>query len=461
MQIEVMNQMFFFVTLMFVSLSLNAQKISGRFSLFANQNIKLEGFRGLKSYTIGDVYSDNYGNFSISYNNTDQGIGYLITSEQKPFFVILTGEEIVLEGESINNVSSTRVKLGKENQWFEKYSLERLRREQALSAWTYLKNVYSADSLFVLNKDTRFIIDNEIQRINQEDDDFLENLPASSFIKWYLTTRKLISSAPTLVRGNPKNIPAILAAFRKFDYADDRLFKSGLLRDAIETHYWLIENSNLSEDSLNSELQLSINILLKQLSHNEKKLNEIINHLFQFLESRGYFKAAELLSLILRDEVGCTIEPDLARQLESYRAMRVGNSAADFTFAEDTEAPGYLQCPYKLSELKSYFTLIVFGASWCPQCTIEIPSIASKYAKWKQKGIEVVFVSLDDNKFSFKKFIKDFPFISTCDYKKWDGPIVSSYYVYATPTFFLLDKDRKIVLRPNNLQQIDEWVDRN
>ena len=71
----------------------------------------------------------------------------------------------------------------------------------------------------------------------------------------------------------------------------------------------------------------------------------------------------------------------------------------------------------------------------------------------------MVFVSLDTDKTLFKGFSGIFPFVSMCDYKKWENKAVKDYYVFATPTMFLLDKNQKILLRPNSVKQIDAWVD--
>jgi hypothetical protein len=40
-----------------------AQNISGNLSLLANQSIKLEGFKGLKTYPISNSTIDDKGNF--------------------------------------------------------------------------------------------------------------------------------------------------------------------------------------------------------------------------------------------------------------------------------------------------------------------------------------------------------------------------------------------------------------
>jgi hypothetical protein len=81
------------------------------------------------------------------------------------------------------------------------------------------------------------------------------------------------------------------------------------------------------------------------------------------------------------------------------------------------------------------------------------------YPKWKEQNVEVVFVSLDEDKEAYHNFVKDLPFISTCDFQKWNSPIAQDYYVFGTPTMFLLDDKRKILLRPNSVKQMDAWVD--
>jgi thiol-disulfide isomerase/thioredoxin len=190
-------------------------------------------------------------------------------------------------------------------------------------------------------------------------------------------------------------------------------------------------------------------------------LNEITEYLFKFLEKRSLFKASEYLALKLLNEQGCTLNNDFAAQLESYRAMKKGNIAPDFEFQEEILAPNYEidKQPKKLSDLTSKYTVVVFGASWCPQCPQELSKISGFYNKWKEQSVEVVFVSLDEGETIFKSFAGVFPFISVCDYQKWDCPIVQNYHVFATPTIYLLNNKREILLRPNSVSQLDSWVD--
>jgi thiol-disulfide isomerase/thioredoxin len=161
------------------------------------------------------------------------------------------------------------------------------------------------------------------------------------------------------------------------------------------------------------------------------------------------------------NELNCTLNNDLTAQLESYRAMKKGNTAPDILFSADLLAPGYAHThlPKKLSDVRSKYTVVVFGASWCQACHTELSQMVALYPKWKQQDVEVVFVSLDQNQHDFRGFSAGFPFISISDYQQWESAAVKSYHVFATPTFFLLDANRKIVLRPSSAKQIDAWVD--
>jgi thiol-disulfide isomerase/thioredoxin len=208
-------------------------------------------------------------------------------------------------------------------------------------------------------------------------------------------------------------------------------------------------------------MKTSIDAMMKYLVKDEKKLNEVSNYLFDLLERHSLFQASEYLAIKVLNEVSCTIDQNLSRQLETYRAMKKGNIAPDIFFNGDHLTSGIPSdnLPKKLSDIKSKYTVVVFGASWCPKCTEELPEIAKLYTKWKAKGIEVVLVSLDENKETHHNFVKNFPFITTCDFQKWNSKIVKDYYVFATPTMYLLDAKLEIVLRPNSVKQMDTWVD--
>ena len=43
----------------------------------------------------------------------------------------------------------------------------------------------------------------------------------------------------------------------------------------------------------------------------------------------------------------------------------------------------------------------------------------------------------------------------------WNSPVVADYKVTATPTYFLLDQEGKIVLKPKRYFEVDKFLNEN
>jgi thiol-disulfide isomerase/thioredoxin len=458
-----MKYCLYFSILFFIcALSIAQNTITGTFSKLSNQQVTLSGFSEFNTYVIDSVSVNDKGEFTLSYSNNDFGMGILTAADNKPYIVVLGDETISLQGESFGETQSITITEGQENKLFAQYASEQPRRDQCLSAWDYLARMYQQDSLFADQNIPKQAIATETNRIKAEDRQFLAALPSNSYLSYYLPLRNRISSVATIAQYRTNEIPATIEAFRSIDYTDARLYKSGLLANVIESHFWLIENSGRSLDSVYIEMNASIDRMLESLVANEQTLNAITAHLFKFLEQRSLFPASEYLAIQLLNQKSCTLTNDFALQLESYRAMKKGNTAPDIDFSGgDMCAPGYPadNTPLRLSAIKSHYKVVVFGANWCPQCPVELQHMAHNYARWKIHGVEVVFVSLAEDPALFKNFTNPFPFISICDYKKWESPIINDWHVFATPTIYLLNDKLEIILKPNSVNQLASWID--
>lgn len=432
--------------------------IKGNFKDLVHEQIRLEGFDGFKTYPIDNSEIDDLGNFLLRYKESDYGVGFLITNDQKPLIILLTGEQVVIQGNSLNEPESIRIIEGKENILFEKYAREHIIREQVLSAWDYLERIYSSDSLLIEQTKTFKQIQIEKRRIKEEGNLFLSNLPESSYINWFLPVRKQVGSVSTVAQFRQEEIDGMIKFFRGLDYTDPRLYKSGLLKEVIENHFWLIENSGKPLEQVFAEMKLSIEAIIENLSVNERIFNEVMDYLFDLLERHSLFEASEYLALKVLNESKCNIDNNLANQLETYRAMKIGNIAPDLLFAGDVLNKKDKNVS-SLSDIRSEYTLVVFAAGWCPKCNEEIPELATLYPDLKNKGVEVLMVSLDNEKEAFINFANELPFMSICDYLGWNSPMAESYYVFSTPIMYLLDENREILLRPNSVKHLQAWVD--
>ena len=452
----------FRIVLLFVliSQSLISQKVAGNLFNAVSKTIQLSGFNGFNSIIISNDIIDEKGNFQLDFSKTDFGIGYLTCDDSKPFLVILSGEDIEIIGDNLSDYENVKISKGIENQNFYRYIKDNASIQRALSAWDYLEQIYENDELFIDQRKIIQTIPKEKNRINKAEIEFIEKLPKDSYLRWFLPIRKLIGSVPLVAQYQPKEIPKTLEILRKINLLDNRLYKSGLYKDVFDSHFWLIENSGLSTEQVFEEMKTAIDSIINSLISNELILNEVSFYLFELLEKHSFFQASEYFAIKLLNETSCTLNDDLSKQLETYRKMKIGNIAPIINLGENSYLNGTKQVYFKnLSDLTTPYTLVIFGANWCPKCSEELPQIIENYVKWRNNGVEVVFVSLDTDSIEFLQTVKQYPFFTYCDFKKWESPVVQDYLVFGTPTMFLLDSKLEILLRPNSVKQMDAWVD--
>lgn len=450
------------LTAIFLLLGFNSfgqLQLSGKFTELANEKIQLIGFEGFDAYEIASTQANENGEFSVNFSNDDYGMGYLSVNENQNYILILEKSNIQLEGKDLASTDLIRIVKGDENKLFSEFSSFYSLQRNAVSAWNYLGQLYQNYPQFQKNSDTSKLIRDEILHLQQFEKNLRAKLPKDSYVSWFIPIRKVVSEVQEIAQRNQAAVPQTIDFFRKLDYTDERLYKSGLFRESIEMHYWLIENSGKPLDLVYQEMNKSTDLLTENLKDEPYKLNEVTAYLFQFLEKRSLFTASEYLAESLLNDEGCVLEDQVVSQLEIYRKMKIGNKAPDIEFPKGLKRSGANMKEKKLSEINSNYKVIAFGSSWCPACVKEIPKLQESYPNWKEKGVEIVFISLDTDPKKYSSFANQFSFLSYCDFGKWQTKAVKDYFVNATPTLYLLDKDNNILSRPNSYEHLKAWIE--
>ena len=133
----------------------------------------------------------------------------------------------------------------------------------------------------------------------------------------------------------------------------------------------------------------------------------------------------------------------IAKQLKTAKATTIGAKAPEFS------GPTPDGAQLALNEIKGKVTLIDFWAAWCKPCRMENPNIVAVYNKYKNKGLNVVGVSLDRKKEDWLGAIESdglaWNHISNLQY--FQDPIAQLYSVNAIPAAFLLDENGVIIAK--------------
>lgn len=101
-------------------------------------------------------------------------------------------------------------------------------------------------------------------------------------------------------------------------------------------------------------------------------------------------------------------------------------------------------------------TLIVFWASWCSPCRKEIPALKTFYGQYKDKGISIVSVSVDQNITAWKKAVKEekMPWSNIANLPSDGQEIMEFFGIKSVPTMFLLDGNNQILLSDPAFEQV-------
>ncbi len=117
-----------------------------------------------------------------------------------------------------------------------------------------------------------------------------------------------------------------------------------------------------------------------------------------------------------------------------------GNVAADFKL-QDMNGNNV-----RLSDYRGKVVLLEFWATWCPPCRASIPGIEKIFKTYKDKGLVVLAVSLDEGGWdSVKSFIASNGMTYTV--LKGNEDISASYQVRTIPMILIVDKEGRISKR--------------
>lgn len=107
--------------------------------------------------------------------------------------------------------------------------------------------------------------------------------------------------------------------------------------------------------------------------------------------------------------------------------------------------------PHKLSEYvgNGHWLFVDMWASWCGPCRAEMPHVVAAYEKYHKKGLEMVSISLDNQKEAWVKAITalNMPWTHLSDLKGWQSIVCDVYKVWAIPDNLLINPQGEIVAR--------------
>jgi peroxiredoxin len=188
-------------------------------------------------------------------------------------------------------------------------------------------------------------------------------------------------------------------------------------------------------------------------SAEQKQLDYLDRHPASYIapyivQSLHYEKEAdeveELLSRLDPSLKASSIVGTLERRVEMLKNVAVGKEAPDFTLNDPDGNP------VQLSSLRGNYLLIDFWAAWCGPCRRENPKVVAAYARYHDKGFDVLGVSLDDSRQDWLTAIENdgLAWTQVSDLQGWSNKAAQLYGISSIPSNLLLDP-RGIIIAKN------------
>ncbi len=215
------------------------------------------------------------------------------------------------------------------------------------------------------------------------------------------------------------------------DFSQARMKQDTAMMESLRSEYLELQekynNYELDFVKEHPEALISAMILDKVVSTKALPVNEI----------------EELYEKLSEDIKSTNPGKKVKAQLDKLKTTAIGSTAPNFS------APTPEGAPLALADVKGKVTLIDFWAAWCRPCRAENPNIVAVYEKYKDKGLNVVGVSLDKKAEDWKQAIADdgLAWNHVSNLQHFQDPIAQLYGINAIPAAFLLDENGVIIAK--------------
>jgi thiol-disulfide isomerase/thioredoxin len=468
--------------LLFFAPSADAQAKKLSASIGRNIEITLKPYKNTKvylgtNYGQGRVLADSaqLNEASVGYfkgkEKLTPGIYFIVSPKYSILFEFLVdeGQQFKIIADTLN-LSDYKIIGSKENDIFSAYSkkMNQLGGERNQLEQAYAKATTAMDSA---NAKAALIKMEGV--FKQERQNIITTAP-NSMMRFFLDVlqRPEIPAIPIINGKADSTYPFYYMKEHFWDnvvFNDNRLIRTPFFEAKLDEYF----NNYVSQspDSIIEEVQYMLTVaktgkeiypfLLfkftnKYISPQYMGQDKVFLHIFQNFFSKG--------DTVLLNEAS---KKAITERAYSIMANIIGNPAPVLNLSTmDNKS-------FSLYNLSSKYTFLAFWDPTCGHCKIEMPRVDSFYTKsWKQLGVQVVGVNTNFKELAaWKLFVKNESFDTGWIHAYQTEAALNAeiqagtpttirqlYDVFKTPTFYLLDKDKKIIAKNLSVEQFHDFL---
>lgn len=273
-----------------------------------------------------------------------------------------------------------------------------------------------------------------------------KGLMAFDFIK---SNEKYYS--PEIVASPKEYLDIVVNHFYDYiDFSNQHLMQSSFFVDkAIEYVFYL----NVAEDK-EKDTQLKKEAIEKTMliiGDNFQPKAEILNSLIYAFASQQQVEMTHFVLDNYYSKLPKEYQSEkFIAQINGMLKLAIGVTAPEISWQEN----GVEMKLSDLSMAQNY--VLVFWSTGCSHCLNEIPKLYDFTSNIN--NVKVLAVALEENDDDYLEMIKTMPnWIHVLGLGKWENKYVAMYDITSTPTYFVLDANKKIIVKPRSLEELETY----
>lgn len=290
----------------------------------------------------------------------------------------------------------------------------------------------------------------QAQKFNQRKTDLLDSLKSTNPLLW--RTAALMLPAEYAAQNGYASVQDFIgrAYFDQADLSNPVYETIPYVADAFDNYARAMMNTNLSRDKI---LQYA-ETMLKRFPEGSKARRMAMGGLISAFQAMSHplypDYAKKYFEMYGNDNWGEI--PRLKADISRAQVSLIGGEAPELEgMTPDSNR-------YALSKLRGKVVMVDFWASWCGPCRKENPNVVANYQKYKDKGFDILGVSLDREINAWRNAIKQdgLPWHHISDLKGWQSSHAALYSITSIPQTLLLDREGRIIARNLRGEQLGE-----
>ena len=442
---EFMLKKLIFVIMLFPTFLVAQHTIKGSFFPAENHEwVVLYEVTPISSLFIANTEVNEKGEFEFVLDSTiSQGmykIVYALPQEENNFDIIYNAKEDVEF--TFNQETGIEYQSSIENQLVSSYTNSMSFVSQSIG------NFFQQQSSDTLALASIFKTQSETQ---SSFEDAAKGTIASHFIK---ANRPYIPEGFEDIKTYINNLK--IHFFDNVDFNNETLQSSNFLIERTLNYVFGMYSEN-DDDSTTYKKNIDV-VFLAMKDANALVKKTLLEVLWQQMVDANFEDVANYISdsyLISIAEASNDIE--LVDGLMLFKTLSIGNIAPDFPLEIDDKNLKTTKHLSNLHTAENY--IIVFWSSTCSHCLKEIPQLYTFITSQEKGKTQVIAIGLEDKTNRWENESSKYPeFIHILGLGKWENEIGNSYNITATPTYFVLNKDKKIIAKPYDFDTLMKFL---